>query len=530
MNNALKIIRKTFSADEKIVIIIFILSSLIFVWSNRFLPLQDYPDWLFQGFIFSELIKSNFVHFSIAGYPVPNSLSTYFLGLLNFVFSPEISGKIILSALLLIFPGSLIYFFKYFEKKKSFLILLIFALTFNNSFFKGNINFLFGLSFLFVGIAYILRKNFIFRNSDIFFISILSIVIFFSHGVIFFLWLLINLLFYILYYKRGRILNYYLSFIPSFILLILYFINNNISNLPGSNYTEHLSLAGLISFKFHSFIDYFSVFQQFFPFYQFNHNYFVTILSGIENLLLVFLILFILFLLIKKRFILKSKEFILILFAALLLIVFIASPNYILGVHNPGQRFLFPAVFILIALSISEFYKLPGTFQSFIKLLLIVIFITQILYLHFYVKNISNVLENNFKGMEAVLVKNDYQNDFRNIFTPDYEWALNYSANNRYHQSLFYKFIPDVNPFSRLPYYINIKYKTYASIFPTGIISAHNKKIDRSIENFKEMTNKPDCLIVFMGSINKNKYVADFLQSEYNVIFHNKYYFILKKM
>ena len=32
-------------------------SALLFVWGHRFLPLQDYPDWLLQGELFADLLQ-----------------------------------------------------------------------------------------------------------------------------------------------------------------------------------------------------------------------------------------------------------------------------------------------------------------------------------------------------------------------------------------------------------------------------------------------------------------------------------------
>lgn len=527
MKSTLRFFKNNLTKYEIFLFIIFIFSGLFFVWDNRFLPFQDYPDWLFQGFIFSEIIKSKFLYYNIASYPVPNSLSTYTLGFLNFIFSPEISGKILISILLLTLSSSLIYFFKYFEKIKGFSVLLVIILTFNNSFFKGNIDFLFGLSFLFIGLGFLLRKNFTFNNSDIIFLIFLSVIIFLSHGIIYFLWLLFGFLIFILY-RNGKKLGYYLSFIPSVFLLIIYVLNNNTSSFPRSNYVFQQTLFNSISFKIHSFLDYFSVIQQFFPTYN-SSDHLLVLIGGIVNLLFLFLIISICLLLLKKKFEMKGLDSILFIYAIILLLAFIVGPYYFYGVHNPGQRFLYTSIFILIALATRIFNKVSNKFQNSVKILLIIIFIIQIIFLHFYVNQVSKILKNNFQEIETTLIKYHLQYNFQNVFAPDYNWASTFPEKHEFHEGMFDKFVPYINPLSRLPYYFNIKYHTYASIFPTGIIIYNHKRIPKSIKDFEKMIDKPKAIILFMGNLGKNVYVANILQSEYNIIYRNRYYFVLIK-
>ncbi len=54
------------------ILALFLLNSIWFIWSHRFLPLQDYPDWLYQGFILSKFIRhAHPTAFSLKLYPIP---------------------------------------------------------------------------------------------------------------------------------------------------------------------------------------------------------------------------------------------------------------------------------------------------------------------------------------------------------------------------------------------------------------------------------------------------------------------------
>ncbi|MHB9155608.1 MAG: hypothetical protein ACYC5N_07940 [Endomicrobiales bacterium] len=89
---------------------LFTLSALAFIWGYRFLPLQDYPDWLLQGSLFSRLFQGHLpAQYQFIPYPVPNSASTFFLGLFNLGFSPLVSGKIFLTLTVLLFVSGSLY-------------------------------------------------------------------------------------------------------------------------------------------------------------------------------------------------------------------------------------------------------------------------------------------------------------------------------------------------------------------------------------------------------------------------------------
>lgn len=74
------------------------------IWILRFLPMDDYPTWIYAGRLFSELIRNAAPScYSLVPYPVPNTLFVGITGLLDLFVDPETSGKIFLSFSVLLF-------------------------------------------------------------------------------------------------------------------------------------------------------------------------------------------------------------------------------------------------------------------------------------------------------------------------------------------------------------------------------------------------------------------------------------------
>ena len=60
--------------------------------------LHDFPEWMYQSWIFSKLLSGSDTAivqgFELVLHPVPNSISQVGMGLLNFVVNPVVAGKI----------------------------------------------------------------------------------------------------------------------------------------------------------------------------------------------------------------------------------------------------------------------------------------------------------------------------------------------------------------------------------------------------------------------------------------------------
>ena len=165
-----------------------IASGLYFIWANRFLPLQDYPDWLYQGYLFSKfLIGHPLPEYTLKTYPIPDATATFLIGILNLVVSPEASGKVALSLSLCSFVASSIYLFKSFNpSEENLLLYLPLVLAINDWFFFGNIAYYFALSILFLFFGYVIRRLDDLRTANVPIIFTLLTALFFTHLIPYF--------------------------------------------------------------------------------------------------------------------------------------------------------------------------------------------------------------------------------------------------------------------------------------------------------------------------------------------------------
>lgn len=134
---------------------------LLIIWHWRFLPLLDYPAWLYEGHVLAAWLTSHVPSgYTINPYPVPNSLGIVVLGLLNLVLSPEVSGKVLLTICVVFFYGGFLYllFSDSDNEARSFFVSTAAFFTFNFFFFEGNLNYLIGLGLLFLYVGYELRR------------------------------------------------------------------------------------------------------------------------------------------------------------------------------------------------------------------------------------------------------------------------------------------------------------------------------------------------------------------------------------
>lgn len=121
----------------------------LYVFGFRFLPLQDYPDWLFQGLLFKTWIPSPALLdgvYVLQPYLPPNAVSTVVIGGLSWLMPAEMAGKIFLLLSMLVLYGGIFLFMGLTVKGNIPLRLLIaFTLVFSYNFWLGNINFIMGL-------------------------------------------------------------------------------------------------------------------------------------------------------------------------------------------------------------------------------------------------------------------------------------------------------------------------------------------------------------------------------------------------
>ncbi|HKN14849.1 MAG TPA: hypothetical protein VJX68_16800 [Candidatus Binatus sp.] len=139
-----------------------IISALVLIWAHHFLPITDYPDWIFQGSIAAELVQGKApASYSFKHYPVPNTAAVVLIGALDFVCSPEVSGKVVLSLCIILLALSSTYLLKSITPDANNPLLLIPLLFLPNTFFFwGELDYVLGLSLFFFYCGYLFRRTY----------------------------------------------------------------------------------------------------------------------------------------------------------------------------------------------------------------------------------------------------------------------------------------------------------------------------------------------------------------------------------
>ena len=131
------------------------------LWLTDFPPLQDYPDWLYQGKVFADFNKAGtdfHDYFKIKPVLVANSGSTLLIAFFMKFFNPITAGKLMLCFWIIAMPLCYIYFFRSFGPKGSILELAPLLLLYNIRFYNGNLNFLLSLPLFFFIAGYFKRR------------------------------------------------------------------------------------------------------------------------------------------------------------------------------------------------------------------------------------------------------------------------------------------------------------------------------------------------------------------------------------
>ena len=142
----------------------------IYIFNHSILPLQEFPDWQFQGWLWNQIVFHNTDfggYYTLHSYIPPNSTFTVLIGLLNLGFSPFTAGKIaIFLSCSVLFIGILFFSRVHLRRKltpdKVSTIAassIAFLFVFNFNLFFGQIHFLLGLGIALLGAYLFHEKN-----------------------------------------------------------------------------------------------------------------------------------------------------------------------------------------------------------------------------------------------------------------------------------------------------------------------------------------------------------------------------------
>lgn len=135
--------------------------SLVPLWTARYPPLQDYPDWLLQAQILRHLHDPAFGfadYYAVLAAPVPNLGGVGLIYLFSFLGPIEVAGKLVLSLYLLALPLSVLYFLRAAQRGPSALEFLCLFLAYNYFFYMGYLSYLLGLVLLFLLLGYLWQR------------------------------------------------------------------------------------------------------------------------------------------------------------------------------------------------------------------------------------------------------------------------------------------------------------------------------------------------------------------------------------
>ncbi|HYL60049.1 MAG TPA: hypothetical protein VEU51_14355, partial [Candidatus Acidoferrales bacterium] len=206
------------------------------VWANRFPPLQDYPDWLYQGWILSRMLAGHApAGYRIAPYPVPNTIVTLTLGLLDLATSPETAGKLVVTfAIATFIAGSLFVMTALNKSERNPLLLVPLVFVFNYFLLGGELAYLLGLGIFFLFAGYLIRTLPSPEHASPGLIVIASCALFFTHIAAYAAAGLVLIAVVCANRRRIVLFRVILPLIPSGLLLTWSFVGQKLQNGPAA--------------------------------------------------------------------------------------------------------------------------------------------------------------------------------------------------------------------------------------------------------------------------------------------------------
>lgn len=444
------LIRSTFAAC--------VISALALIWSHRFLPISDYPDWVFEGSIVAQLLHGNAAaSYSFKHYPVPYSGTVALLGVLDQVFPPEMSGKVVLSLCIVLFALSSTYLLNSLRgDTDNPLILLPLLFLLNTFFFWGELFYLFGLSLFFLYSGYLFRRIYRAEPINWWLIGVASIAMFFFHAIPYATAILVTLTLILVESRTELIGPFVISFAPSIGLTIWYALERfSLKHLaPVWRFWSLHQLAGRSLAAF-------SPFPEFLPWLGIEAP--LMKVFAILNLIVALVLTLVVPLCMLSRIKLRTRHSGVLASAIVCGVAVIAAGYEFEGMISPGERFLYPAVWIGLCWLIgTRSFDRVSVGGRVLTVSLIALLTCQILFLQINVGAVSNDLTALYSRLrsagshaEMCAVYETYRQQ---------SW-------DQPHRSGSDVLLTNHASVPRLPYYLYMENKAEAPIFQMGILS-----------------------------------------------------------
>ena len=108
-----------------ITLIVFIAA---FIFGFDYLPFQDYPNLVYQGFVFNQIVFHGNTFggmFAIQAYLPPNVISMVVLGVMDIFLSPFVAGKIYLFLLTIALYSGIANYLRFHIKKDHWILFVV---------------------------------------------------------------------------------------------------------------------------------------------------------------------------------------------------------------------------------------------------------------------------------------------------------------------------------------------------------------------------------------------------------------------
>jgi hypothetical protein len=328
--------------------ILFLSFIVIYIFGFEYLPLQDYPNWVYHGYLFNQYVFhgdtfNGFFH--MHPYLPPNAISTIVIGCLSLLTSSLLAGKLFLFATAVsIYSGISSYLSFHLKDKPYVAAIAAFYFVFNLNFLTGFMNYCFGLG-LALHLIVILEKKELQINRYVFSAAIL--LIYLSH-----LFALIVVLLFLSIYayhhkKYKEVFRLLPSFLPVIMLIVQYECTKSTEIADYSVYS--------MPFVWRKHLVFYSLFAVIMPFHSYQWvQSMPQMFRSFDFAFCVILSLLVAYFFIRLRRYHKLLEFKL---SIIFLVLIVFSPWYFGGVLIPATRF---TIFFALNIIILVFQRLKN--------------------------------------------------------------------------------------------------------------------------------------------------------------------------
>jgi hypothetical protein len=307
--------------------------------SNTFLPLQDYPQSLFQSKVLYQYFLGNpdwSVYYRVCWFPLPpNILVSLSMALLQFLVPVHIAGKIILIAYVILFVLGWRYLFTVHD---AFHPLRWMGIVFvqNHFFLMGFLSYLFGFSLLMFAVGWLSSRKSLLSWQTAFGLFLISLVLFATHVIAIGILGIAIVIILILEYNNSKTVAWkiLLSIIP-FLLFVMFFL----ANAPSGNGVKYYpSLWAQIS----SWRNGIHIFNRLLPFSQ-------QVPLSLLNVLIEVLVFSFAIMSFKKKWIVYHNPLFIIIASVALALTVVIPFSQVGEFGDINKRFVLPAVVFFLA-------------------------------------------------------------------------------------------------------------------------------------------------------------------------------------